>query len=156
MAERPHDHPPKKAWRLDKAGIAAIEFGLLVPLLVALLLSCAEIGFFVQQTMVVNSAVEAGILVAAKRGFDANAITSAILNNVTTPGLTATPAPSLFCGCAAGNAITPIACDTKCAGNLTAGQYVKLGAALTPQTIMPTAILPLPTTITAQSTIRLN
>jgi Flp pilus assembly protein TadG len=153
---RTRDNQPNKPWRLNKEGTAAIEFGLLVPLLVTLLLGCAEIGFFIQQTMVVNSAVEAGVAVASKRGFDAKEITNAILSNAATLDLKATPAPSLFCGCAVKSAIAQTPCDAKCAGNLVPGHYVKVGAELKPQSIMPSAILPLPTTITAQSTIRLN
>jgi Flp pilus assembly protein TadG len=150
------DDPPNRAWRSHTEGTAAIEFGLLVPLLVTLLLCCAEIGFFIQQTMMVNSAVEAGVTVAAKRGFNSAAITDAILTNAATPGLEATPAPSLFCGCVAKNAVTAVPCDRTCPGNLVPGHYVKVGAKLKPQSIMPSAILPLPGLITAQSTTRLN
>jgi hypothetical protein len=134
------DDPPNKAWRSHTEGTAAIEFGLLVPLLVTLLLCCAE----------------AGVAVAAKRGFDSAAITDAILTNAATPGLEATPAPSLFCGCVAKNAVTAASCDRICPGNLVPGHYVKVGAKLKPQSIMPSAILPLPGLITAQSTTRLN
>ncbi len=156
MTNDTKDDPPKKAWRSYDEGTAAIEFGLLVPLLVTLLLCCAEIGFFIQQTMMVNSAVEAGIAVAAKRGFDSAAITDAILTNAATPGLEATPAPSLFCGCVAKNEVAPTPCDGTCTGNLVPGHYVKVGAKLKPQSIMPSAILPLPELIAAQSTTRLN
>lgn len=147
---------PKNAKSCYEGGTAAIEFGLLAPLLVSLLLCSAEIGYFIQQRMMVNSAVEAGIAVAAKRGFDSAAITAAILTNAATPGLEATPAPSLFCGCVANNAVKPTPCDVPCAGKVVPGHYVKVGAQLKPQSIMPSAILPLPALITAQSTTRLN
>jgi Flp pilus assembly protein TadG len=156
MTKHATNDPSKRLWHRHEDGTAAIEFGLLAPLLVSLLLCGAEIGYFIQQTMMVNSAVEAGIAVAAKRGFDSAAITAAILTNAATPGLEATPAPSLFCGCVANNAVKPTPCDATCAGNVVPGHYVKVGAQLTPQSIMPSAILPLPTLITAQSTTRLN
>jgi Flp pilus assembly protein TadG len=146
----------KNTRRRREEGTAAIEFGLLAPLLVSLLLCGLEIGYFTQQTMMVNSAVEAGIAVAAKRGFDSAAITAAILTNAAMPGLEATPAPSLYCGCVVNSAVTSIACDKTCAGSVVPGHYVKVGAQLKPQSIMPTAILPLPPLITAQSTTRLN
>jgi Flp pilus assembly protein TadG len=150
------DHSAKKASARNQRGTAAIEFGLLVPLLVALLLSGAEIGYFIQQTMVVNSAVEAGIAVAAKNGFDAKEIRSAILSNAPMPGMAVTPAPQLFCGCVASNSVAQTPCDTLCPGNVVPGHYLTVGAQITAQTILPRAMLPLPSQIAVKSTTRLN
>jgi Flp pilus assembly pilin Flp len=149
-------YPAKKASVRNERGTAAIEFGLLIPLLAALLLSGAEIGFFIQQTMVVNSAVAVGVAVASKNGFDAKEITSAILNDAEVPGMAVTPAPKLFCGCAVKNSVAEIRCDGQCAGNIAPGHYLTVGARLKPQTIMPGGTLPLPSLIAVQSTTRLN
>jgi TadE-like protein len=146
----------RKPWHCWKRGSAAIEFGLLVPLLVTLLLGCAELGFFIQQTMAVNNAVEAGITLAAKKGFDAAAISSAVLNGASLPGLQASPAPTVFCGCVVGGVVTQSACDVKCSNSLLPGHYARIGATVKAQTIMPTAMLPLPDTIAVQMTTRLN
>ena len=139
----------------DRRGTAAIEFALIVPLLVTLLLCCAEIGYFVYQSMLVNSAVESGAM-AAKQEFNATAVTSAILTGAGLPGIQASPAPSLFCGCVVRNTVVAAACDSKCSGNLVPGHYALIGARLTPQSIMPGNILPLPTTIAVQTVVRLN
>ena len=155
MTKHATNDPPKRLWHRHEEGTAAIEFGLLAPLLVSLLLCGAEIGYFIQQTMMVNSAVEAGIAVAAKRGGDSAAITSAILTNAALPGLEAVTSPP-FCGCVANNTVTKTPCDGTCASKLVPGHYVTVGAKLKPRSIMPSAILPLPTLITAQSTTRLN
>jgi Flp pilus assembly protein TadG len=145
-----------KRWPLDKRGTAAIEFGLVIPLLITLLLCCAEIGFFIQQKMTVNTAVEAGISAATKRGFDSKQITESVLHSTTMLGLEATPAPALFCGCVRKGVVTQTACDVKCSGNLVPGHYVKISAKLKPQTIMPSSFLPLPKVISIQATTRLN
>ena len=137
------------------AGTASIEFGLLIPVLVTLLLCCAEIGFFIQQTMLVNRAVEAGVSVAKMRGFDTGAIISAILTNERIPNLRVTP-PSLYCGCIVNRTVKPVACDAKCAGNLIPGHYTDIGAQLKAQTILPGGFLPLPDSIVVQATTRLN
>lgn len=156
MIMRTACNPAKKvSWRNER-GTIAIEFGLLLPLLAALLLSVAEIGFFIQQTMVVNSAVSVGIAVASKNGFNAKEITSAMLNDAEVPGIEVTPAPRLFCGCPVQNSITETPCDRRCAGNVTPGHYLTVGAQLKPQTIMPGGTLPLPSLIAVQSTTRLN
>jgi len=157
MKNPARENRPKRIRSPGNEGSAAIEFGLLVPLLVTLLLGCAEIGYFIQQTMMVHSAVDAGITLAAKRGFDLKAITNAVLDTTTEPGLQATPAPVLFCGCVAKEAVEASPCDATCKSDgLVPGHYVRVGAALKPRSILPNTMLPLPEIINAQSTIRLN
>lgn len=156
MIARARENPGKSASPRDKRGSTAVEFGLFVPLLAALVLSAAEIGFFIQQTMVVNSAVAVGIAVASKQGFNAKAITSAILNDAEVAGITVLPEPRLFCGCPANGGVTETRCDAQCAGKVAPGHYMTVGAQMKPQTIMPGGTLPLPSLIAVQSTTRLN
>lgn len=145
------------ARRLGKEGMAAIEFGLIVPFLVAMLLCFAEIGFFISQTMQVNMAVSAGVIVAAQQGFDAKNIEDAILNDTGKQGIQASPAPVRFCGCADKGTVTQTACDGTCPGNLVPGHYARISATLKTQSIVPGGLLlPLPDTISVQSTTRLN
>jgi Flp pilus assembly protein TadG len=156
MKQDQHDHRPKMARRLGKEGMAAIEFGLIVPFLAAMLLCCAEIGFFIAQTMQVNMAVAAGVTVAAQQGFDAKSIENAIVTDTGKQGIAASPAPVRFCGCVNNGAVTQTACDGTCPGNLVPGHYARISATLKPQSIVPAGLSPLPDTINVQSTTRLN
>ena len=137
-------------------GSAAIEFGLAIPLLLTLLMGAVEVGYAMYEAMQVYNSVEAGMLYAAKHGFNATGIANAVVNATSTTGITATPAPVQFCGCPSAAGITTISCSSTCTGNVTPGQYVRISAALNHTTILPYPGLDLPTTLTAQSVLRLN
>lgn len=138
------------------AGSAAIEFGLAIPLLLTMLMGLVEVGYSVYEGMQVYSAVEAGALYAAKNGFNSAAIASAVVTATGTAGITATPAPAQFCGCPSNAGVLNVSCSSKCIDGSTPGTYVLISAALPHSTILPYPGLPLPATLTAQSTVRLN
>jgi Flp pilus assembly protein TadG len=77
----------------------AIEFALIVPVLLMLLVGVVEVGHGVYQAMQVMDAAEAGGLYVAKHGWNSAAITAAVVNATGESGMTASPAPSQFCGC---------------------------------------------------------
>jgi Flp pilus assembly protein TadG len=144
-------------WRWhSETGSAALEFGLAVPFLLAILMGVVELGYAMYEAMQVYNAVEAGALYAAKNGYDATGIAAAVSNATGTPGITATPAPVQFCGCPNAGGILETACNATCNDGKQPGQYVRISAALAHQTILPYPSLPLPTTLTAQSIVRLN
>lgn len=143
-------------WGKAAYGEAAIEFGLMAPVLLILLAGLIEIGFSVLQAMQVQDAVEAGAVYVSKYGFNAAGITNAVVNATEATGMTATPAPTEFCGCPAASGITTVACSTTCASGSPPGQYVQINAALAHTTILPYLGLPLPATLTAQSIVRVN
>jgi hypothetical protein len=146
----------------SESGTAAIEFGLFIPTLLILLTGTVELGFLMYEGMQVNNAVEAGMLYAAKNGFNAASISSAVTNASALPTglntLTATPAPTQFCGCPTAAGITNLGAlpcaATPCSGN-PAGTYVQINAALTHTIIIPApASWGMPTTLTATAIIR--
>lgn len=139
-----------------RSGSAAIEFGLAVPLLLTILMGVVELGYAMYEAMQVYDSVEAGALYAAKNGYDAAGISAAVVNATGTPGITATPTPVQFCGCPDASGIVETACDSTCNDGKQPGQYVRISAALKHETILPYPGLPLPTTLTAQSVVRLN
>jgi len=143
------------ASRHAEAGTAAVEFGLFLPLFVILLVGLVEIGFAMFGSMQVYSAVEAGALYAAKNGWNAAGISSAVANSTNVSGVAASPAPSQFCGCPALAGVTVTTCGTTCAGGGAVGQYIRINATLTRTTIL-TSAFGLPATLTAQSIIRQN
>jgi Flp pilus assembly protein TadG len=144
------------AWRDAVAGTAAIEFAICVPLIFILLGGLVEVGFSMYQSMQVSNSVEAGAVYAAKNGWDANGIAAAVTNATGTPGISASPAPEKFCGCPAASGVATAVCTATCTNGNTPGEYVRISAALLRQSIIPYASLGLPTSLTAQSIIRLK
>jgi hypothetical protein len=153
----------KSFGRGSESGTAAIEFGLFIPTLLILLTGTVELGFLMYEGMQVNNAVEAGMLyVAANPTFNSAAISTAVTNASLLPTglntLTATPAPTQFCGCPTAAGITnlgaPPCSATPCSGS-PAGTYVQINAALTHTIIIPAPTSwGMPTTLTATAIIR--
>jgi len=139
-----------------RRGTAAIEFALIAPLFIVIVIEITELGFAAYQAQQVQSAVEAGMLYAAKRGWDANGVTQAILSATDATGLSATPAPAEFCGCPETASIAPADCSVQCADGSPVGQYVQVSAALPRQSILPAGALPLPDTLSARATVRVR
>jgi hypothetical protein len=150
--------PKHRIWRRNDSGTVAIEFGLLVPVLLALIGITAELGFAMYESMQVNNAAETGALYAARNGYDASGISAAVTGATGTPGITATPAPAQFCGCPGAGGITEVTCvaPPPCTDGSPAGQYARISASLSHQKILPGVGLPLPATLTAHSIVRLN
>ena len=137
-------------------GSAAIEFGISLPLLALLFVVVAEIGFTAYQSLQVQNAVEAGLFYAVKNGNDSTGISTAVVNSSGVAGITATPAPTQFCGCPGAAGIATTSCSATCSGGNSSGQYVQINAALTRRSIFPGSGLPLPASLTAKSIVRLN
>jgi hypothetical protein len=146
--------------RRSESGTAAIEFGLFIPVLLILFTGTVELSRAMYEAIQVNNAVEAGMLYAAKNGWDSTGITNAVLNASTVSGLTATPAPSQCFGCPAAGGITPTTCVSPppCADGSPPGQYVQVDAALPHLTlILPNSgLLPVPATFRAKAILRTN
>ncbi len=154
--------------RGSESGTAAIEFAIFVPFfLLPLLTGIIELGLSAYEAMQVSNAVEAGALYAAANAttaFSAASTASAATSGAALPpglnALTATPAPTQFCGCpsAAGsvsNLGAPPCSATACSGSTPAGTYVQVNASLNHMAIFPTT-WGLPATFTATTVIRTN
>lgn len=140
-------------WR-TKRGIAALEFGLAVPLLALLLTAIVEIGFTVYQAMQVNYAAEAGLAYAAKNGWDSAGISSTSTSSTALSGMTATPAQ--FCACPSATGLTTAACDNSCPNGTQAGRYISISVSLTRKSIIGTSGFGLPSTLSSQAILRQN
>src|ERR1700740_3057285 len=71
----------------DTSGVAAIEFGIVVPLLVLMVVAAVDIGMGFYRKMQVEDAAQAGAQWAIKNGFDANAITNAVTSATSAPSI---------------------------------------------------------------------
>jgi hypothetical protein len=79
-----------------------------------------------------------------------------MVNSTGLSGVTASPAPSEFCGCPAANAIAASACAQTCASEAAAGTYVRINASLAHQTILAFPGMVSPTTLTGLAIVRVN
>jgi len=141
---------------LGAAGSAALEFGLCAPLLLILLTGVVEIGMAMYGAMLVQNAAEAGMVHAAKHGWDQPGITAAVVNAGGSKAITASPAPTQFCACPSATSLVTTSCGVTCPDGSAPGQYIRINAALPRQTILPFPALPLPSTLTSQSILRLS
>jgi Flp pilus assembly protein TadG len=140
---------------LGNAGAAAIELAIVAPMLAIILVGVAELGFAIRERMQVQEAAAAGALYAAQHGWNSAAISSAVTSNDSEGGVTATPAPTEFCGCPSASAIATVTCGVTCPDTILARTYVTVGASTTRVSIFPGS-LPLPTVLTASVTTRIQ
>jgi len=137
-------------------GSAAIEFAIISPVFVILLIGVVEIGLAGRDAMRVQDAAEAGALYAQVHGWNSAGIVSAVTNATGATGLTATPAPVTFCGCPGVGGIGVTDCSVLCADGSTPGQYITVSASMPRLSIMPETFAALPATLTAHSTVRIQ
>jgi len=87
-------------------------------------------------------------------GFDAGAISAIVTGG--NSAISASPAPTLFCGCAGGSSVTAVDCGSTCPGGATAGRYVTVSAQTTYGTTVNYGVVPANYNLGAQSTVRLQ
>lgn len=140
----------------DRRGSAAIEFGIIAPVLLVLLVGIIELGFAVRQSMQVQDAAEAGALYAGKYGWKPAEISAAIVHATGADNITASPAPVLFCGCPEATGIAPAACDATCPSGDPAEHYIRVSASRPYSPILTILDLPIPDTLTGHATVRVQ
>jgi Flp pilus assembly protein TadG len=144
----------------DKRGVSAVEFALVLPLLVGILIPLTDLGLGFYAQMRVENAAEAGaqyaIINGWKNGANVGAIENAVTSATTLASISASPAPSQACGCASGTSISPVGCSATCPNGDTPGSYVTVGAQAPYSPIIPYPLLGSSLTLTAQSTVRVQ
>lgn len=144
--------------RRDRSGAAAVEFGLLAPMLVAILVPMVDFGMGTYQKMRVQDAAEAGAQYALVHGYSASSITSAA-QSATTLGANVSVTPSEACGCitATGTVNTsygapPCTADA-CPDGSTPGTFVTVATQSTYSLLLaPTTLL----TLSGTAVVRIN
>ena len=71
-------------------------------------------------------------------------------------GVTASPAPAQFCGCASATGVASNACNTSCPAGGTAGTYVSVNASASYSPMLPYPFLPSALTLSSQAIVRTN
>jgi Flp pilus assembly protein TadG len=157
-----------------KRGNAAVEFALIAPVLLGLLVPIADYGLYIYDQMQLQLAAQAGTEYAAKVGWVPDGIKNAIIQAAPSLNLTAdnvTPQPfdaahAMFCGCTDGNTIATQTCNdpntgqrATCAKNpgVLVGTYVSVGATYEYHTLFNYPGIPSSQTLSASTVVvRIN
>lgn len=137
-------------------GASAIEFAIIAPVIILMAIGVIDLGMGFYRKMQVESAAQAGAQYAMVHGSDTSSITTAVVSATSFSGVTATPTPSQFCGCASSIGIISAACNTPCSSGSTPGIYVTVFAQGTYATLLPYPGIPSDFNLTAQSTVRIQ
>lgn len=144
----------------DARGASAVEFALVLPVLLGMMIPTADLGFGFYAQMRVQNAAQAGAEYAIVHGWNNGANVASIEGAVTSAtslaSVTASPAPTQACGCASGTSITPIDCTSVCPNGATPGSYVTVSAQSAYSPLIPYPIIGNSITLTAQSTARVQ
>ena len=137
-------------------GLSGIEFAIIAPVLILSFIATADFGLAIYAKMEVENAAQAGTEYAARNGYTSSSVTSAVTSATNLSGLSATPAPSQFCGCPTTSGVTTATCNTNCASGAVAGTYVSASAQATYSTIISYPGIPSSYTFSSTSTVRIK
>jgi len=139
-----------------KRGLAAIEFAVIAPVMAMMVMCAVDLGLAINRHMQVEDAAQAGAQYAALHGFNSTSISSAVTSATSWTGISASPAPTEFCGCPGATSITTATCGSTCASGNIAAVYVTVGARGTYSTIVPYPVIPSTFAFASKSTVRIQ
>ncbi len=137
-----------------REGGAAVEFALVAPILVGVLVGIVDLGIGLYQWMEVVNSAQAGAQLAVRQGYNSAAIQNAAANASSLSSISTTPAQ--FCGCPSGTTITSVPCGGTCVGGAVPGTYVTVSSQAQYSMLMSYPGLDNPLTLSAQSTVRIQ
>jgi len=137
-------------------GAVAVEFVIIAPILALMLVCTLDLGMGIYRKMQVQNGAQAGAGYAVLHGFTASSIETAVTSATSFTGVTASPAPSEFCGCASSSGVSTATCASTCSGGSSPGTYVTVSAQGTYSTMLPYPVVPNSYTLSAQSTVRIK
>ena len=140
----------------DSRGVAAIEFAMIVPVLLFMLIAIVDMGMGVYADMQVQNAAQAGAQYAIAHGYTASSISSAVTSATSFSGITVSSGPTKFCGCPSSTGVTTATCSSTCANGTSAGTYVTVTASGTYTTLIPYPLIPTTYTFVHPSTVRIQ
>jgi Flp pilus assembly protein TadG len=165
----------RRAWRklrCNQRGVAMIEFAVVMPVLVLLMLPLVDLGMGFYTKTQVMTAAQAGAQYAFVNGWTGTngatqtAILSAVTSATSLASISASPAPTLACGCSDGTTITysspgsfsqsDCATLTACANGEKPGAYVTVNAQANYTPLFTFGIFGGAGTLSASSTVRVE
>ena len=142
--------------RGDERGLSGIEFAMIAPVLILAFIATADFGLAIYAKMEVENAAQAGTQYAAVNGYTSSSVSSAVTSTTSLSGLSASPAPTEFCGCPSTSGVSTATCNTNCASGAAAGTYVTASAKATYSTIISYPGIPDSYTFSSTSTVRIK
>lgn len=133
-----------------EGGAAVVEFALVAPLLVLMVLGLVDFGMAVLEKSRLSSAARAGAQVAMSSPTDTAAIRAAVLAATSAPSAGLTVAVTTACECSDG---TAVACDGLCASG-TARTYVTVSVQETFAMLLTYPGISSPYPLAAQAIVR--
>jgi len=115
----------------DRRGIAAVEFALIAPFLITVVVGLVDLGVGLHHAMQVDAAAQAGLQYALVKGYDPAAISAQIAATSQSFPIEASPSPQRYCGCPGEAGIAAASCGVFCGDGSTAGTYVSVSASAT-------------------------
>jgi Flp pilus assembly protein TadG len=142
-------------------GVAAVEFAVFVPVLLALLVPLCDLGMGLSAKLQVWEAAQAGAQYALANGFASSAIENAVTGATSLSSISASPAPAESCGCPTGSAVAAAnpavpPCTGTCPGGELSGTYVTVTATAVYYPLIPYPALGSSVTLTATSFVRIQ
>ncbi len=131
-----------------------MEFALLSPVLMLLIMGVADTGFGLVRKLQVQSAAQAGAQHAAIHGFSLSGIGTVV--GASSSLIAADPQPLQFCGCASVTDVGEVSCSSTCPGGQTAGSYVRVFASSNYRPFFPYPFVGESVALSSQATLRLR
>jgi Flp pilus assembly protein TadG len=135
----------------DRRGNTAVELALVLPIVVALLSGVIDFGMMVRATNAMETAARAGAAYAAKYPADSAGIAQAATGAAALDPSTLSVTAAQFCECSNSGIL---ACGTSCPNGGTTSVHVSVTVAQPYHPLTPFAEAVLPSTLTAQATMR--
>ncbi len=122
-------------------GVAAVEFALIFPFLMFLIVATGDVGLALARSLVVERAAQAGAQHAFLHGFSEIEVSDRVESAGFGLGIVADPKPSQTCGCPTASDVEVTACSAVCSSGKPAGTYVQVGAVSMYKPLFPYPLL---------------
>lgn len=136
-------------------GGVAVEFSLLTPIVVYGAIAVIDYMGGAYRQMQVQEAAQVGAQYAVIHGFDADAVSQAVLG-ATTYSVAANPAPETFCACLSARTLSRTTCGSTCSDGRAAGSYVSAYSSATYTTALSYPSIPTSFALHGQATVRIK
>jgi Flp pilus assembly protein TadG len=133
-------------FRADQTGVSAVEFSLVAPVLVAMVIATIEGGLLTMRSYDMRAALNAGAQYVMQGGTSTTAAKAVVMSAWSKKSSDATASVSQSCKCGT----TANACSTLCADGTVPMSYFAFSAQMTSKGIFTTNV------ITAQDTVRVR
>lgn len=145
-----------KLFARERRGVAAIEFSFVLPAMIVMVVCASDLGLGIYRNMQVQSAAQAGAQYAMWNTYSSTAISNAVTNATSYSGISASPAPAQYCGCADSTGLVTVTCGSSCATGRVYGKYVSVSSRATYTPILPYPLIASSFSLTGRADVRVQ